>query len=283
MACTFTTTAVPGELSVAVWDKNSFYKDVFCGSVTIPCTRDMPHLTDRDFVITKKGKRTGLVRLTVTHTGAVADDHSLNHAHGCEVDNVVAWSRDLNARSTSSMQFSEHHSLKIAQGGDHHDELVEVEDKGPAPPVHADAPGHVAAAAHALLGSWSCTGTWGLEDFLKASGVTAFQRKIAAAMKWPSWEYVMEGGHPLFLNHSAIGLLRESIPLGQDYEWKDGKGNLMTCRAEWEDTPTGGVLRTSREGAIGKYKEERKVSASQLDFTLTNEHGLAWGRSFSRD
>jgi hypothetical protein len=113
--------------------------------------------------------------------------------------------------------------------------------------------------------------------------VGVFQRKIAKAAKWPRWEYNMNGESLVFVNHSAIGDLREDLSIGEEYTWRDGHGNAMTCMADWHSSPEGGTLLISRSGALGSYTEERCVTGDRLDFTLTSGSGAAWGRSFVRE
>jgi len=134
-----------------------------------------------------------------------------------------------------------------------------------------------------LVGSWKCVATNGLDEFLKATGVGVFQRKIAKAAKWPRWEYNMKGELLVFVNHSAIGDLREDLLIGEEYAWRDGHGNAMTCMAEWRSSAMGGTLMISRSGPLGSYTEERCVTGDSLDFTLTHGSGAAWGRSFVRE
>merc|ERR1740121_2561896 len=107
-----------------------------------------------------------------------------------------------------------------------------------------------------------------------STGIGAFQRKLAMAARWPSWDFSMGDGHLRYINHSAMGDLTEDIRLdGQTYQWRDGRGNPMSCSATWEKTAEGGVLRISRTGAIATYREERRVSGNALTFVLTNSDG----------
>mmetsp|Transcript_165528 Transcript_165528/g.293131 ORF Transcript_165528/g.293131 Transcript_165528/m.293131 type:complete len:560 (-) Transcript_165528:74-1753(-) len=137
-----------------------------------------------------------------------------------------------------------------------------------------------------LLGSWKCVETTGLESFLKQTGVNIFQRKIALAARWPSWEFVAtdDGGSIRFINHSAVGALKEDIVLnGEEYKIKDGHGNVLVCSSVWEPTTNGGVLRTKRSGPMGRYSEERLVEGDRLNFVLSHgDGGPSWGRSFIR-
>lgn len=140
-------------------------------------------------------------------------------------------------------------------------------------------------SAIALLGSWKCVATQGLGDFLKQSGVNLFQRKIAMAARWPSWEFKAPGSaaQVQFINNSAVGVLMEDMKLdGQDYTIVDGRNNSLVCQSNWYPAQNGGVLVTTRSGPMGAYTEERRVEGDRLEFTLTDgQH--SWGRSFIRD
>merc|ERR1711937_660232 len=74
-----------------------------------------------------------------------------------------------------------------------------------------------------LVGKWKCVHTWGMEEFLKASGVDMWSRKFALAAKWPSWEFHQKDGAILFINHTAIGDLKEEIDFDKPYNFIDGK------------------------------------------------------------
>mmetsp|Transcript_4996 Transcript_4996/g.16169 ORF Transcript_4996/g.16169 Transcript_4996/m.16169 type:complete len:89 (-) Transcript_4996:23-289(-) len=86
----------------------------------------------------------------------------------------------------------------------------------------------------------------------------------------------------MFVNHSAIGDLIEKFPLDKEYDWKDGHGNPMKCKAVWTTSDEGGTLLTERSGAIGSYKEERNIVGNRLTFILTHGTGVAWGRVFEK-
>ena len=135
-----------------------------------------------------------------------------------------------------------------------------------------------------LLGTWRCIDTWGLEDFLRANGVGIIQRKVALAAKWPNWDFrrgPLNGIH--FVNHSMLGDLVEDMRLDEEYECRDGHGNLLHCRAEWLQIPGGGMLRTRKTGSIGDWLEERTVTGDKLEFVLKQSNGAQWGRSFRRE
>merc|ERR1711879_258646 len=134
-----------------------------------------------------------------------------------------------------------------------------------------------------LEGKWKCVATNGLEAFLKHTGVPMWQRKIALSASWPSWEFEVDGDRIKFTNHSALGDLKEEIRLdGTTYNWRDGKGNDFSSRAEWTESPDGGVLTIYRDGKLAKYYEERHLSGDTLKFTLTHGDGATWGRVFER-
>mmetsp|Transcript_41659 Transcript_41659/g.94009 ORF Transcript_41659/g.94009 Transcript_41659/m.94009 type:complete len:376 (-) Transcript_41659:27-1154(-) len=266
---------VPGKVQVAIWDKNKFHKDVLCGVVTVPCDEDMGTL-ERDFTLTKRNKPTGTIRLTLRVKHAIEDDDEqpvkrMPTGLGLEFDHVMSWAQ---GESKSAVHLQED---AVIDGDDSDTEAAKEQPKPVATPVATGG-----TIAPALLGSWKCVGTHGLDNFLKATGVGMFQRKIANAAKWPAWDYTVKDEKLIFVNHSAIGDLKEEIPIGKEYPWKDGHGNPMTCKADWEQTSDGGALLTTRTGSIGDYKEERRVTGDKLEFTLTHGTGVSWGRTFER-
>jgi len=109
-----------------------------------------------------------------------------------------------------------------------------------------------------------------------------FQRKIAMSAAWPSWDFTIEKDVIKFVNHSAIGDLREDIPLDKEYQWKDGHKNQLVCKATWTVMSDGGTLRIERKGDIGEYAEERTVRGDKLAFVLEHGSGVKWGRNFAR-
>lgn len=285
-------TGVPGSISVAIWDKNRFHKDVLCGSVTVPCDMDMGRLERRDFTLSKRQKPTGVVSLTlhVSVDGAARDTAAAEYMApsrepslgGMEFDNVATWSQSRERAPSLHLKEAEASTADaVAESDAESNESAKLRGEGKAEsPTEAPSSG---APAEPLLGSWKCVATAGLDEFLKATGVGMFQRKIANAARWPGWEYRAQGDRVLFVNHSAIGDLKEEFPLGKEYSWKDGHGNIMTCKAEWQVTPDGGVLLTTRNGSIGSYKEERRVKGDRLEFVLTHASGVSWGRTFERE
>mmetsp|Transcript_80355 Transcript_80355/g.236402 ORF Transcript_80355/g.236402 Transcript_80355/m.236402 type:complete len:397 (+) Transcript_80355:113-1303(+) len=273
---------IPGFLKVSIWDKNNFHEDKLCGSVAIPCSLDMGVLERKEFALTKKNKQRGFVVLTISvHAAggtAGAEQPALPRAPslGAELDNVVSWSQ---SRDEGSPRIRLAEDAQQSLGScDRSTELPETSDSA----ADRAVPAGDGRLAPSLMGSWKCIATTGLDEFLKATGVGMFQRKLAKAAKWPSWEFSVQDDLVVFINHSAIGDLKEEFPLGKEYSWKDGHGNLMTCIAEWQATANGGLLLTSRKGAIGSYTEERRVTGNLLEFTLTHGTGVSWGRTFQR-
>merc|ERR1711920_487411 len=111
-----------------------------------------------------------------------------------------------------------------------------------------------------------------------------FQRKIAKAAKWPAWDFAADGEKIIFVNHSAIGDIKEEITVGKEYDWVDGKSNAWKCEATWTASGDGGKLFISRKGSPGDYTEERTIAGDSLEFILNNEKvGVSWGRKFKRD
>jgi len=271
---------LPKSIMIAVWDKNNFHKDVFCGAVTIPCSEDMGALDAKEFTLTKKGKSTGIVRLTlkalVPTTGAVPQSATAafrqegrQNTLGGEIDQIIAWAEGT------------HNDVQVTlQENADHPEGTPDEEEGA---VLARMQTTGGGSAGPLMGSWKCVDTFGLEDFLKASGVGVFQRKVAMAARWPAWDWSNEGAHILFINHSAIGDLKEEIPLNKEYAFKDGHKNDFKCTAEWTKTEDGGCLKIDRKGKVGDYIEERTVKGNKLEFVLTHSNGVKWGRTFERE
>jgi len=276
----FRTKELPEAITIAVWDKNQFHRDVFCGEVTIPCSADMGYLEKKDLTLSKKGKSTGTISITMKGKDAEAVHPELPRSQslvGCEMDDVILWNTQSSKRPLS---LTENENLGHLHNQDEDDELHELDTEQKIKPA-------LASDAHSLVGSWKCVDTWGLNDFLKASGVGMFQRKIANAARWPAWDYNEKGDVMVFTNHSAIGDLVEEFPLENEYSWKDGHGNLMTCKAKWTATDDGGTLTTTRSGTVGYngpigYKEERCIVGNTLTFSLTSDTGVRWGRKFER-
>jgi len=138
------------------------------------------------------------------------------------------------------------------------------------------------AGSVSLEGLWTCTNTWGLSAFLKHSGVNLLKRKAAESAPWPSWEYQQSGNNIVFINHSAMGKLREDITVnGQTYTTVDGWKQTITCRATWES----GSLVIEKDGPQGKFREERTIDHhGRLQFVLQplSPVGPNWGRTFEK-
>lgn len=288
---TFTASTLPQLLMIEVWDKNNFHRDVFCGSVTIPCDPGMGILEGKNFALTKKGRPTGTVALSFKvvdrQTGKVPEqllrpESTLGQlaSLGADIDEVLTWASTPKRQGEHQMQLKEDIQSSPRKGAMQMLEEAPDEEEQPSM-VRVETNGGGKAAV--LMGTWKCTDTFGLEEFLKASGVGVFQRKIAMAAKWPAWDFSNEGDHILFINHSAIGDLREQIPLGREYAWKDGHKNDYICTASWEAAAAGGTLKIDRKGKIGDYVEQRTVQGDRLEFVLTHSNGVKWGRTFERD
>jgi len=305
--CSVRATSVPSSISLSVWNANRLRRDVFCGSVTIPCSIDMS-LVEKEFALTKRGAQTGTVRISLKLLGwqappalpHEASTRTVHSALGAELDNMGSWLDQTSpvGQKTSSLTLAEPEGRHPANDTDPTSPssrgltlLGRTSPNQKAAGAASPAPASQVASARPedqvdevlARGSWTCVATTGLEEFLKHTGIGTFQRKLAMAARWPSWEFKVTKGNLHFLNHSAMGDLHEDIRLdGQTYEWKDGRGNLMSCTATWEKTAEGGILRISRTGAIATYSEERRVEGDTLTFSLTNSDGAIWGRVFNR-
>jgi len=240
---------------------------VLCGAVTVPCDVEMGHLERREFTLTKRDRPTGSVRLSLHGEGSCFPVRVRSRTlSGMEFDNMVNWSLNdcdtpHSARSVhsafclreaenaapiaeadpveSSCESEAHGSMdSVASTATCHTLLRPqslAEGKTPATPASTVQPvlqPDSDQGVRILVGSWKCVATNGLDEFLKATGVGVFQRKIAKAAKWPRWEYNMNGESLVFVNHSAIGDLREDLLIGEEYAWRDGHGNAMTCMAD---------------------------------------------------
>jgi len=87
----------------------------------------------------------------------------------------------------------------------------------------------------------------------------------------------------VFINHSALGDLKETILLNTEYIHKDGRGNPNTSFAVWEGTATEGMLRITRTGPVGDFVEERLVTGNGQFMSFAISAGeLSWGRKFER-
>jgi len=131
-----------------------------------------------------------------------------------------------------------------------------------------------------LAGQWACAGTWGLEDFLKHSGVGWAKRKAAMSAPWPSWEFQQSGDHIVFINNSAMGVLREEISAsGEPFTITDGWKQKVNCVARWDNK----ALVIEKEAPQGKFREVRRIDdGGKLQFSLEPAEGPSWGRTFER-
>eukprot|EP00929_Paragymnodinium_shiwhaense_P117778 TRINITY_DN8901_c0_g1_i1.p1 TRINITY_DN8901_c0_g1~~TRINITY_DN8901_c0_g1_i1.p1 ORF type:complete len:405 (+),score=97.87 TRINITY_DN8901_c0_g1_i1:101-1315(+) len=298
---THTMDSVPDMLDIGVWGKNTVRRDVFCGNVSIPVSAYMPRLERQEFVLEKKQKATGVICVTLDladakavymQTGASSPTKrtrtvsaaSSASSLGLEFDELVdAFTEDQTRRGgkkKTALRLQVQEAPPIQEADE--DEGVEDADGVPTQRMASDADSSFVATP--ILGSWRCTATQGLEQFMIKSGIGMFQRKVALAARWPSWEFAVQQGVIIFVNHSAIGDIREEIPLDKEYDFKDGKGNPWKSKAMWTKTADGGVLRIERKGSLGSYTEERKVAKDTLEFVLTNPgYDASWGRTFQRE
>jgi len=286
---------VPDSITIAVWDKNNFHRDVFCGSTTVPCAQDMGTLSQKTFTLTKKDKPTGSIKLTISVQFEDSSDAVIASKSGLgpELDVISSWADTSGAAHGAAISFRQGEDW-AAQGCKAHGEPPSAEEHegekegGADVPATAEVPTSTPTAAGTpcapLLGKWKCVDTWGLDDFLKAQKRSFFERKTAGAARWPDWEFKLSGDKVIFLNSTMIGLLTEEIPLGEEYENVDGQKNVWSVMATW--TPagaSGGSLVQDRKGRkeLGEVREERTVAGDKLEFKLTKE-GTSWGRSFVR-
>lgn len=131
-----------------------------------------------------------------------------------------------------------------------------------------------------LQGSWTCIGTFGLEDFLKHQKVGWAKRKAALGAPWPSWEFQQSGDNIVFINTTAMGVLREEITANrQPFTTVDGWKQTVHCIAYWSNNQ----LVVEKDGPQGKFRETRHIDeAGKLQFSLEplDPKGPTWGRSF---
>lgn len=300
----------PQKLTISVWDQSGFHRDIFCGSATIPCSEDMGRL-EMDFELTKRGRLTGtLGAVFVVMTGLRPSPPHKSHSVGTEMDVMISYVNSRRSKSwespvTLGTTTGSPAPLSLQQGRlslSLADSFPEAEDDDdddgdtrgsvvlnlPATdvsPTHdaADELSAIASAGQVLSGPWTCVATEGLESFLKSTGVGVIQRKFAVSARWPSWNFSVSEDRIIFVNHTAIGVLQEEIPLGRDYTYIDGSKNTIASHATWTPTAGGGILLIDRSGPPGKYKEERTVKGNSMEFVLTNKDvGNSWGRSFVR-
>eukprot|EP00927_Polykrikos_kofoidii_P007873 TRINITY_DN1323_c0_g1_i2.p1 TRINITY_DN1323_c0_g1~~TRINITY_DN1323_c0_g1_i2.p1 ORF type:complete len:424 (+),score=48.47 TRINITY_DN1323_c0_g1_i2:86-1357(+) len=301
----FVAQSMPDEMRVEIWRTNMVRSPVLCGSTTIPISDDMGSLKILKFELTRRRKRD----MFSHHRDAVSCGHVILSLEaissqlevtvpqraskmglGQEFDTMV---RILSAKDGSdggsptannarSISLKDNNELdKLSDDGDD-EEHENAAPMLPSPSVRSSPARGFEATS--LIGSWKCVDTQNLGEFLAKQGVGTFQRKIALGMKWPKWEFVVEGSSIIFNNHSAIGLIREVITLDEEYEWVDGQKNKFSCITTWAGSSQGGVLRTKRTGTLGSYSEERRLVDDKLDLHIDNPGVGSWfSRSFVRE
>mmetsp|Transcript_12743 Transcript_12743/g.28893 ORF Transcript_12743/g.28893 Transcript_12743/m.28893 type:complete len:701 (+) Transcript_12743:1-2103(+) len=138
--------------------------------------------------------------------------------------------------------------------------------------------------AAVFSGRWTCTGTWGLNEFLTACKFSLLRRKAAMSAPWPTWEFQQSGDHIVFVNMTAVGELREEFTVnGPPYTTVDGWKQTVNCKAAW-DAKNPSKLIIEREGPQGKFREERYIDEQgKLQFVLNSHTPEAkWGRTFEK-
>jgi len=133
-------------------------------------------------------------------------------------------------------------------------------------------------------GSWVCIATWGLDEFLKAAGISYVQRCAAAKASWPSWDFEQDEDSIKFCNHTMMGDISEVFTVGgPEYIAVDGRKQKIRSNATWEGS---NCLLILRDGPQGKFQERRLINEKgELHFTLTGKEAgteHSWGRSFVR-
>eukprot|EP00927_Polykrikos_kofoidii_P060941 TRINITY_DN55839_c0_g1_i1.p1 TRINITY_DN55839_c0_g1~~TRINITY_DN55839_c0_g1_i1.p1 ORF type:complete len:444 (-),score=57.63 TRINITY_DN55839_c0_g1_i1:54-1385(-) len=296
---------MPREMRVEVWRNNMLQKKVLCGSTTIPLSDDMGHLKHIKFSLRKRRRKdpfsrskedeqTGSVDLSleaICNQPEIAASSQSTVATrdvplGQELDKLV---RVVDyACGTNTSPCSNAHTIVLENSGyfsndeDGEEQDQQLNDAESRPSERSNPePGFEPTV---LIGSWKCVDTQNMEDFLIKSGIGMFQRKIALAAKWPTFEFIIDGRLIILNNHSAIGIIREEIALDQEYEWVDGKKNKFSSFSTWTSDSNGGVLLTKRTGVIGSYTEERRVVGDKLDLVINNPSlDASFSRSFVRE
>mmetsp|Transcript_21691 Transcript_21691/g.64605 ORF Transcript_21691/g.64605 Transcript_21691/m.64605 type:complete len:345 (+) Transcript_21691:66-1100(+) len=262
------------ELTVQVWDRNRFHRDVFCGSATVPLQDDAA--AEEELPLTKRGETTGTLRVSRSRAAPLWVQPRRDRKESGDVGPPLP--SLLGAGTPKS-------GAKLELLDEDVDDLfvpsereAEIEAREPQAEIEVRT-----KPALGLAGEWRCVATDGLDEFLKATGVAPLRRFAAAKARWPTWEFAVSDDRVHFVNHSAMGDLREEIDLSGGYASKDGEGNAFACRAEWEEAADGGVLRIHRSGAKGDFTEERRLSGDSLIFVLRDgKTGISWGRTFQR-
>merc|ERR1719469_1539005 len=118
-----------------------------------------------------------------------------------------------------------------------------------------------------------------MDEFLKATGTNAFNRRLAGAARWPSWDFLADGETLHFVNHSAMGDLTELIVFNKEYIHKDGRGNPFKSLSKWKGSAWDGLLVIQRSSPLGNFTETRVIEGDTLKFELSNGT-ISWGRTF---
>merc|ERR1712061_125740 len=121
------------------------------------------HVDEVDFILNKKGKRTGTVNLSIE--AKVEEGNKISkalHSLGGEFDHLFDFFKEKGKRLAHVIDFQER-DHKICEGGDDKDELDAVAGSAKAS-AKKNLKGKVAPALH---GAWKCVDTWGLDDFLR--------------------------------------------------------------------------------------------------------------------
>lgn len=115
-------------------------------------------------------------------------------------------------------------------------------------------------------GRWKCVETWGMEEFLVATGAPWVRRKAASRAPWPVWEFEQCDERLIFINRTALGDIREEVKLdGSKYIFRDGWKQQVVSVASWE----GGTLVIGRDGPQGCFREERYIDGDgRLRFSM---------------
>merc|ERR1711879_982582 len=75
---------------------------------------------------------------------------------------------------------------------------------------------------------------WGLEEFLRDCGASAWQVKMAQMAPSPRWEFIQKGNHFVYINHNSFCDLREEFEVGgPEYIAVDTRKKERRSRARW--------------------------------------------------
>lgn len=148
--------------------------------------------------------------------------------------------------------------------------------------TNADLPKHLPD----LSGIWRCVENWGLDDFMRAYGISDRDRRVAvkAPLPWWSLEHSIEKNLIHFINHGAVADVEEFIDLsGTHYITFDARQQKILNKAIWEDS----TLVVKRRGPHGKFREERMIDdLGYMQWTLIvsngPQKGQKWGQKYER-